>query len=762
MQVYQVRAPGLRSEFPPLRSVDEFPGNLPVQLTSFIGRGAELAGIAEALDAWRMVTVTGVGGVGKTRLAVQVAADVLPRFRDGAWMCELAVAHDEETMGQVIAAELGVSQRVGMSLAESVSNYLRPKELLLMLDNCEHLLGPATAFVVRVLRECAGVRILATSREALGVVGEHVWPLQSLPLPDPAGSGLVTNDAVVLFTERAEAMRTTFALDESNAAAVAEICRRLDGIPLAIELAAARVVSMSPSEISGLLGERFRLLTGGRRSAIERQQTLRATVDWSYSLLGEQERTAFHRLGVFAGSFDTRAAQAVVGDDGVDAWDVLDSLTELVAKSMIVAEETAGGTTRYQMLETLGQYARERLDERGETDGWRRRHAEYFAAWAEEAGPGLVGPEDLAWRRHVYAELDNLRVAVNWALDRDDPDDVSLGVRIIGALAFVGPSDPVTGLAAWADRALPHVNDASPQLRYAVTAAAAFHQQSLGNYEQAAELARRAIGDGVPPGSPAPLTAYLILGTTSQVHGDPERALAIVLEAVPGLERDFPGSVFVAGAHGSISIAASESRNPIARTEAEVALRQARSTGNASAIASALMALGWALIADDPAASLALLDEAIALCREGASPLTIGPTLCLSAGLRVRSGDLPHAARDLREAIDRCHQTGARLTLYSAVVWGIHVLVRLGRLEEAAAFDGIASTGLTPEYRARSRWARLDRTIASARAAYGPEQYDRAFESGAAMSYDQAVEYGLHVLDGAIDELAERDDLHEN
>ena len=338
----------------------------------------------------------------------------------------------------------------------SVADYVRSKELLLVFDNCEQLLGPVSAMAERVLRDCPGVRILATSREGLGVGGEHVWPLRSLPLPDAHRP--TTNDAVVLFAERAEAARVTFRLDVSNAEAVAEICRRLDGIPLAIELAAARVVSMTPSEIRGLLDERFRLLTGGRRSAVERHQTLRATVDWSYSLLGERERAVFERLNVFAGSFDAPAAQAVVTGDGVEAWDVLDALTELVAKSMIVAEETPEDTTRYQMLETLGQYARERLDEHGDTDAWRRRHAEHFADWAEDAGPGLVGRDELTWRAREHVELDNLRAAVTWALDRDDPDDIGLALRVIGALAVdLVRIDSATGIGAWAERALPHV-----------------------------------------------------------------------------------------------------------------------------------------------------------------------------------------------------------------------------------------------------------------------------------------------------------------
>jgi hypothetical protein len=286
---------------------------------------------------------------------------------------------------------------------------------------------------------------------------------------------------------------------------------------------------------------------------VERQQTLRATVDWSYSLLGERERAVFDRLGVFAGTFDARAAQAVVTGDGVEAWDVLDALTELVTKSMILAEETADGTTRHQMLETLAQYARERLDEDGDVDGWRRRHAQYFAEWAEEAGPGLEGPDELAWRTRENAELDNLRAAVTWTLDRDDPNDTGLAVRIIGALANEATNNPTAGIGAWAERALPHADITSPQLRYAVTAAAAIHQANLGNYQHAQELAQQAIGDGVPNGAPAASVAYATLSMRSLLPlGEPERALAIALDAARLLDRDYPGSVHAAaGQSGS-------------------------------------------------------------------------------------------------------------------------------------------------------------------------------------------------------------------
>jgi tetratricopeptide (TPR) repeat protein len=491
---------------------------------------------------------------------------------------------------------------------------------------------------------------------------------------------------------------------------------------------------------------------------VERHQTLRATVDWSYSLLGEQERAVFERLNVFAGSFDGPAAQVVVTGDGVEAWDVLDALTELVAKSMIVAEDTPEGTTRYQMLETLGQYARERLDEHGDTDRWRRRHAEHFAAWAEHAGPGLVGRDELTWRTREKVELDNLRAAVNWALDRDEPDDIRLALRVIGALAAESRVDPAAGIGAWAERALPHVEITTPPLRYAVTAAAASYETRLGNYEHAQELAERAIGDGVPLGAAVPQLAYLTLGLCASVRGDAQQALEIVLDAARLLDRDFPDSAHGETLHVNAATFAAQSGDSIvARREAERSLRQARRSANPTALAGALMANGWALITDDPAAALAALDESIALSRQGASPQSFGAALRLAAGIRIRTGDLPHAARDLREAVDRSDHNSIRLTLYNSIQSGVEILIRLDHLEQAAVFDGITSTGLTPEYRAGPAWSHLRAAIASARAAHGPDRYDQAFEIGAAMTYDQAVDHTLGILDDVINETDDTD-----
>ena len=544
-------------------------------------------------------------------------------------------------------------------------------------------------------------------------------------------------------------------MDGSNVDAVGEICRRLDGIPLAIELAAARTVAWSPADIATLLDERFRLLTGGRRTAVGRHQTLRATVDWSYSLLESRERLVFDRLGVFAGSFDAGGATAVVADDSIEAFDVLDALTALVAKSMVVTEDTPDGHGRFRMLETLRQYAQEQLDQAGDTDQWRRRHAEYFATWAEEAGPGLEGPDELAWRAREVAELDNLRTAVMWSLDRDDPGDIDLALRIVGALANEAWVHPSAGTAARAEQALSHVGNVSAQLRYAVTAAAAMYEYGLGNYERAQELARTAIGDGVPLGAPAPGMAHVVLGTSASVLGQLERGMTLLLEAARLLGRDFPGSPYAAQARALAAMFAAETGDPIARTEAERALHEAREIGNPSAVALALLAYGWALTDDDAVGAVAALDESIMLCRQGATPFTFGLALTLAAGARGETGDLRQAARDLREGIERCHQTGTRLTFFISVWFGIQILVGFERFDEGAIFDGIASTGLTAEWRAAPGHAHRRAAIAQARAAYGPERYDAAVQTGAAMTYDQAVEHTLRALDDLINDTAD-------
>ena len=325
VRIFQLTGPGLRPEFPPLRTLEAFAGNLPVQLSSFVGRADELAGLAAAMARSPLVTVTGPGGVGKTRLALHAAANQLPSFRDGAWLCELHPAGDEQTMAQAVATALRARPRPGISTADSIVEFLRTKgALLLVLDNCEHLAAAAAALAADILRGCPGVRILATSQQPLSVGGEQVFGLRPLSLPPPEATMAAAgaSDAVSLFAQRATAARSDFSLSPSNVAAVGEICRRLDGIPLAIELAAARVAALRPAEIAALLDERFRLLTRGRADAASRQQTLQATVEWSYALLGEAERRVFDCLGVFPASFDAAAAADIAGEacSGGTSW----------------------------------------------------------------------------------------------------------------------------------------------------------------------------------------------------------------------------------------------------------------------------------------------------------------------------------------------------------------------------------------------------------------------------------------------------------
>jgi predicted ATPase len=405
--------------------------------------------------------------VGKTRLAVQVAAEVVEGFAGGAWFCELAAVNDGDAMAQVVAATLGCQQRAGLSLAESVVEFLKVRELLLVLDNCEHLLDDAGDFADAVVRSCPKVSVLVTSREALEIAGERVVRVRSLPAPAESsrGPGLLESAAVQLFADRAAEAGADTAWDDRQWTAVGEICRRLDGIPLAIELAAARSTAMSPADVAVHLDERFRLLTGSRRGRVERHQTLRATVEWSYQLLDEDVRLVFDRLGVFAGTFDAPAAIAVAGSDDLDGWEVTDALSSLVAKSMLAPETGPDGTTRFGMHETLRQFARERLDETGDTDRWRRAHAHHYATAARDTGQGFIGPDHVGWVSRLRADLDNVRAAVIWALERDDPHDRELALRILAPLEGTVRGYPDLALGALAVQGIDAAQTSPPELR---------------------------------------------------------------------------------------------------------------------------------------------------------------------------------------------------------------------------------------------------------------------------------------------------------
>ena len=364
--LYQINVSGLPAIFPPLKTLDSFPNNLPTQLTTFIGRENEISELKQELHKHRLVTLTGSGGTGKTRLSLQVAAELLEKFEHGIWFVELAPLADPDLIPQTILSAIGIQEQQGKTPIELLKEYLHEKRVLIVLDNCEHLIEASARVVDALLNAAPKIRILASSREALAVKGELSYPVPSLSLPDmkhlPVIGQLSQYEAVRLFIDRASLVAPHFDVDKNNAPFIAQICYRLDGIPLAIELAAARVKMFSIEQISKRLDDRFRLLTGGARTALPRQQTLRALIDWSYDHLSEKERLLLCRLSVFAGDWTFEAAEEVCAGDNIESFDILDLLTQLVNKSLVVVMEgSQSGETRYRMLETIRQYAREKL-----------------------------------------------------------------------------------------------------------------------------------------------------------------------------------------------------------------------------------------------------------------------------------------------------------------------------------------------------------------------------------------------------------------
>ena len=434
-RLYQLTVPDLPSEFAPLNTLASINHNLSAQLTSFIGREKEMDEIKKLVAANRIVTLTGSGGAGKTRLSLQVGAQCLNQFSDGVWLAELAPVTDPTLVPQTLLSIFNLHEDSHRSPLEVLIDHLRAKTLLLIIDNCEHLIEACAQISEDLLHACAKVKILASSREALGIAGEAAYRVPSLNTPDPAHlpslDQLQKMDSIRLFIERATTAKPGFTLTEDNASFLAQICYRLDGIPLALELAASRVKVLNPEQIAARLDDRFRLLTGGSRTALPRQQTLRAMIDWSYSLLTEQEKTLFRRLAVFVGGWTLEAAESVCADveqDGILPHDILDLLTRLVDKSLVITEEVMG-ETRYHRLETIRQYSREKFFETNEVESIRNWHLRFFVRFAEQVDENLKGRDQVIWQNLTSEEQDNLRAALEWGLNRN-PDSA---LRIAGA-----------------------------------------------------------------------------------------------------------------------------------------------------------------------------------------------------------------------------------------------------------------------------------------------------------------------------------------
>ena len=428
--LFQLNAKGLPSEFPPLKTLDFYRHNLSIQLTSFIGREKEIAEIEHALTEHRLVTLTGSGGTGKTRLSLQVAANLLDHFPDGVWFVELAPLTNPDLIPQTIHSTIGIQEQPGKTPLQLLEEYLHERKTLVVLDNCEHLIEASAKVANTLLNAAPSLKVLASSREALGVKGELSYPVPSLSLPDPkhlpAIEQLSQYEAVRLFIDRALLVAPHFVVDKDNAPFIAQICYRLDGIPLAIELAAARIRSMPVDKIAGRLDDRFHLLTGGSRTALPRQQTLRATIDWSYDLLSKSERMLFCRLAVFMGGWRLESVEEICTGDEIASDNIDDLLGHLVDKSLVELEENG----RYRMLETIRQYARDRLVESGEGEALRDRHRDWFLALAEQAMPELHRETQLEWLDRLDEELENLRTALEWSLR----NNIDAAQQLAGAL----------------------------------------------------------------------------------------------------------------------------------------------------------------------------------------------------------------------------------------------------------------------------------------------------------------------------------------
>ena len=525
-RVIQLCHPDVVNEFPPLRAAKTVASRrLPVQLTSFVGRGAELTQVHELLDENRLVTLTGAGGAGKTRLAIQVAGHIAGEFGDGVWCVDLAPITDPELVPTTAARALGLPDQPGRSTMDTLTRFVADRQMLVVLDNCEHLLDACAALMVALLEACPRLTLLATSREPIGVTGEVSWRVPSLSLRD---------EAVELFTERARHARPDFTLTDDNAAAVGEICQRLDGLPLAIELAAARVRALSLAEIRDSLHDRFRLLTGGARTAVRRQQTLRASVDWSHALLTEPERALLRRLAAFLGGFDVEAAQAIAGGGEVERYQVLDQLTLLVDKSLVVAEN-ASGRTRYRLLETVRQYAQEKLGESGEADAVRTRHRDYYTAMAAR----LDAPAGGDYEQRIDQadlEIDNLRAAFGWSRENSD---VELALTLASALQPLWYPRRLREGLTWFDTALADANAQHPGVAPEVRARALADSAALGLWGGASDSrdrARQALA--IARKSDGPVLLARVLTTCGLIAGyyDPEEARGFFAEAI-GLAR---------------------------------------------------------------------------------------------------------------------------------------------------------------------------------------------------------------------------------
>lgn len=713
-------------------------GNLPQPVTSFVGRRHEMDAVLRLLDRGHLVTLTGVGGVGKTRLALQAARAVTERYPDGVWWCELAPT-DATSVGHAVAAVLGVQQQANRSIVDSIVGALAAKRLLLVLDNCEHVVDSSAHLAEQILRRCQEVTILATGREPLAVGGEQVWPVPPLPLPsDGAGGNPSEAASAELFCDRATAFRADFVVDDATAIAVGDICRQLDGLPLAIELAAALVPALEPNEIARRLGHRFRLLTHGRRTD-PRHRSLAAVVEWSYQLLDAGERRLFDRLAVFAGGFTLTAAEGICACDDLPAERIAGLLAALVSRSM-VGVDRAATPVRYRLLETLRQYAGQRLAERGEDQTLRARHAAWFVDLAERTDADVRGPAEADAVVLLEGELANLRAAHRWTIDHDAAD---LALRLAAALyafAFWRLRDEVF---VWAEEAAAVPAAAGHPLRPTVWGVAAHGISNRGELSRAREIAERALAAAPQSADIDRFAARFTLSATAlyegrlgDCHGNTRETIELACR------HGDPYYRLLARQDEVLALVYGGQRE--AGLQAALAYRKAADAlGNPNLRAWALYDQAEACGDDDPETALKLLEDALALAEPVHGRFLEGVARVAIASLQARHQSPHEALAAFPDVISHWRRVGDWTHQWTTVRNLVPLLVQLHADQPAATLYGALLTADTaaPAYGADAARLAEAREIMSSR--LGTSQFTSLVEEGAAFSDEDTVDLAL-------------------
>ncbi len=753
-RVFQLVASDLSSEFPPLRTLEAYPNNLPLQATPLVGREREVEEVCELLRSpkTRLLTLVGPGGTGKTRVGLQAAAELVNDFEDGVFFVALAAINDPTLVGPTIARALGLSG--GQSPEEMLEGYLREKHILLLLDNLEQI-PEASAVLNRLLLAAANLKFLATSRIPLRLYGEHEFPVPPLSMPDPDSlpppEELTGYEAIRLFVERARAVRPDFSLTKENAAVVAQICARLDGLPLAIELAAARIKMLPAHVLLERLGNRLKLLTGGARNLPERQRTLRNAIEWSYGLLEVDEKVLFGRLGVFSGGATLEAIEAVCDAKGDLPTDVLDGVSSLLDKSLLRQEEGKEGEPRFVMLGTIREYALERLEHSGEAEAVRSAHAEYYLALAEEAEPKLWGAEDAAWLDRLGQEHDNMRAALSWSIEHGE---TRLALRLGGALRWFWYMEGYYGEGrSWLEAALAKDGREAAQARARVLEGVGWLANQQGDVDQAEAAAEEGLKLSAEAGLGEVVAADFqdVLGDAARHRGDYERAAKMFEESL-ALHRTAGDSRGVAWSLGSLAnVLGDRGDYERAKELYEEGLALSRELGGARPLGEYLISLGYEyLLEGDHERATALNEEAAKLYQKRGRRGGLQTALDNLGWAALARGDYKRARALHQENLVLCRELGDRLIASESMDGLACVAGVTGEVERAAKLFAAAhwQREAVGYLHAPREFALREPYLATARSRAGDAAWAEAWEEGHSMAFEDAIAYALEESTG--------------